>query len=144
MYSSNQNNNNLGNLVAHFAEHTAGVNQLAISWDNLLFASCADDGSIKVWDCSRLERNVTNRSRATYNQQGGRIKCITFIEQTYSIAAASDNGSIHVFRVDIRSAGSALKFGKCITVRTYQLEGEYAVTIQHFTSSKSIWSIRLY
>ncbi|KAI9246797.1 armadillo-type protein, partial [Helicostylum pulchrum] len=87
-----------GTLVAHFTEHTATINQLAISWDNLLFASCSDDGSVRIWDCSRLERNVTNRSRATYNQQGGRIKCLTFIEQTYSIAAASDNGSIHVFR----------------------------------------------
>ncbi|ORE14906.1 ARM repeat-containing protein [Rhizopus microsporus] len=87
-----------GILVAHFTEHTASINQLAISWDNLLFASCSDDGSVKIWDCSRLERNVTNRSRVTYNQQGGRIKCITFIQQTYSIASASDNGSIHIFR----------------------------------------------
>ncbi|KAJ8663211.1 hypothetical protein O0I10_001388 [Lichtheimia ornata] len=126
-----------GTLVAHFTEHTAGINQLAISWDNLLFASCSDDGSVKIWDCFRLERNVTNRSRATYNQQGGRIKCITFIHQTYSIASASDNGSIHVFRVDIRSTGSALKFGKCIPVRRHQLMNEYAVCIQHFTSNAS-------
>ncbi|CAO3698380.1 unnamed protein product [Rhizopus stolonifer] len=87
-----------GVLVAHFTEHTAAINQLAISWDHLLFASCSDDGSVKIWDCSRLERNVTNRSRVTYNKQGGRIKCIAFIEQSYSIASASDNGSIHVFR----------------------------------------------
>ncbi|KAI9313626.1 hypothetical protein BX666DRAFT_1978506 [Dichotomocladium elegans] len=126
-----------GSLVGHFAEHTAGINQLAISWDNLLFASCSDDGSVKIWDCTRLERNVTNRSRATYNQQGGRIKCITFIHQTYSIAAGSDNGSIHVFRIDIRSAGNALKFGKCIPVRKQQLVNEYAVTIQHFISNAS-------
>ncbi|KAI8142350.1 hypothetical protein BJV82DRAFT_614613 [Fennellomyces sp. T-0311] len=126
-----------GNLVAHFTEHTASVNQLAISWDNLLFASCSDDGSVKVWDCSRLERNVTNRSRVTYNRQGGRIKCLTFIQQTYSIAAASDNGSIHVFRVDMRSAGTALKFGKCIPIRKYQLDQEYAITIKHFTSDAS-------
>ncbi|KAF7730449.1 Serine/threonine-protein kinase [Apophysomyces ossiformis] len=126
-----------GTLVAHFTEHTAAINQLAISWDNLLFASCSDDGSVKIWDCSRLERNVTNRSRATYNSQGGRIKCLTFIQQTYSIAAASDNGSIHIFRIDIRSAGSALKFGKCITIREHQLADEYAVVIKHFTSNAS-------
>ncbi|KAI9491130.1 hypothetical protein BDB00DRAFT_930702 [Zychaea mexicana] len=126
-----------GNLVAHFTEHTASVNQLAISWDNLLFASCSDDGSVKIWDCSRLERNVTNRSRVTYNQQGGRIKCLTFIQQTYSIAAASDNGSVHVFRVDMRNAGSALKFGKCVPVRKHQLDNEYAMTIKHFTSDAS-------
>ncbi|KAI8081764.1 uncharacterized protein BX664DRAFT_388695 [Halteromyces radiatus] len=124
-----------GTLVAHFTEHTAGINQLAISWDNLLFASCSDDGTVKIWDCSRLERNVTNRSRTTYNKQGGSIKCITFIQQTYSIASASDNGSIHIFRVDLRSSGSSLKFGKCITVREYQLVDEYALIVQHFTSN---------
>lgn len=88
----------VGTLVAHFTEHTAAINQLAISFDNLLFASCSDDGSVRIWDCSRLERNVTNRSRATYSQQGGHIKCMTFIQQTHSIASASDNGSIHIFR----------------------------------------------
>ncbi|KAI8979775.1 hypothetical protein BDF20DRAFT_913285 [Mycotypha africana] len=129
-----------GNLVAHFTEHTAAINQLAISFDHLLFASCSDDGTVRIWDCSRLERNVTNRSRATYHQQGGRIKCITFIENTYSIAAASDNGSIHIFRVDIRNSGTGgLKFGKCLPVREYQLsgKGEYAVTLAHFTSNAS-------
>ncbi|RCH97242.1 Serine/threonine-protein kinase, partial [Rhizopus stolonifer] len=126
-----------GILVAHFTEHTGSINQLAISFDNLLFASCSDDGSVKIWDCSRLERNVTNRSKATYNQQGGRIKCLTFVQHTYSIAAASDNGSIHIFRVDIRNAGSALKFGKCITVREYQLMDEHAILMQHLTSNAS-------
>ncbi|SAM00828.1 hypothetical protein [Absidia glauca] len=124
-----------GTLVAHFTEHTAGINQLAVSWDNLLFASCSDDGTVKIWDCSRLERNVTNRSRATYNQQGGSIKCLAFIQQTYSVAAASDNGSIHIFRVDVRSSGSTLKFGKCITVREHQLVNEHALILQHFTSN---------
>ncbi|CAO3700820.1 unnamed protein product [Rhizopus microsporus] len=126
-----------GILVAHFTEHTASINQLAISWDNLLFASCSDDGSVKIWDCSRLERNVTNRSRVTYNQQGGRIKCITFIQQTYSIASASDNGSIHIFRVDIHNAGTALKFGKCIPVREFQLQDEYALHLRHIVSNTS-------
>ncbi|CAO3616553.1 unnamed protein product [Cunninghamella echinulata] len=124
-----------GALVAHFTEHTAAINQLAISWDSLIFASCSDDGSVKIWDCSRLERNVTNRARTTYNKQGGSIKCLTFIQQTYSIAAASSNGSIHIFRVDVRNSGSSLKFGKCITVREYQLVDEFAVSIQHFTSN---------
>ncbi|CEP11758.1 hypothetical protein [Parasitella parasitica] len=126
-----------GNLVAHYTEHTAAINQLDISFDRLLFASCSDDGSVRIWDCSRLERNVTNRSRASYTQQGGRIKCLTFIQDTHSIAAASDNGSIHVFRANIQNASIPLKFGKCIPLREYQLVDEYAVLLQHFTSNAS-------
>jgi hypothetical protein len=40
--------------------------------------------------------------------------------------------------VDIRNAGSALKFGKCVPVRLYQLVDEYAVILKHFTSSTYI------
>jgi phosphoinositide-3-kinase regulatory subunit 4 len=60
----------LGTLVAHLAEHIAPINQIIISWDHTFFASCSDDGSVRIWDCSRLERNVTNRSRSTFNEQG--------------------------------------------------------------------------
>ncbi|KAI8997087.1 WD40-repeat-containing domain protein [Pilobolus umbonatus] len=42
-----------------------------------------------------------------------------------------------VFIVDIRSAGSALKFGKCVTVREYQLVDEYAIILKHFPSNAS-------
>ncbi|RUP49351.1 LOW QUALITY PROTEIN: hypothetical protein BC936DRAFT_142738 [Jimgerdemannia flammicorona] len=126
-----------GILVAHLAEHKASVNQICLAPDQNFFASCSDDGTVKIWDCSRLERNVTNRSRATYNQQGGHIKAMTFIENTYSIASASDNGSIHVFRVDYIGTSSTPKYGKCQTVRKYQLIDEYAVAILHYNTGKS-------
>lgn len=38
--------------------------------------------------------------------------------------------------MDINDVGSALKFGKCITVREYQLEDEYALIMKHITTSK--------
>jgi phosphoinositide-3-kinase regulatory subunit 4 len=40
-------------------------------------------------------------------------------------------------RIDIKNAGAALKYGKCITVREYQLVNEYAVILKHFTSNAS-------
>ncbi|RUS35036.1 hypothetical protein BC938DRAFT_476587 [Jimgerdemannia flammicorona] len=129
-----------GILVAHLAEHKASVNQICLAPDQNFFASCSDDGTVKIWDCSRLERNVTNRSRATYNQQGGHIKAMTFIENTYSIASASDNGSIHVFRVDYIGTSSTPKYGKCQTVRKYQLIDEYAVAILHYNTEPEDWN----
>ncbi|KAJ2958801.1 hypothetical protein NQZ79_g5668 [Umbelopsis isabellina] len=126
-----------GTLVAHLAEHTAAINQIIISWDHTFFASCSDDGSVRIWDCSRLERNVTNRSRSTFNEQGGHIKCMCTIQNTYSIASASDNGSIYVFRVDFRQGATAPKYGKCVPVKKYQLVDEYAVVIKHFDTNAS-------
>jgi len=61
-----------GILVAHLHEHHGPVNQLKATRDNLFFASCSDDGTVKIWDCQRLtnQKNVTNRSRLTYSSQG--------------------------------------------------------------------------
>ncbi|KAG0364248.1 Serine/threonine-protein kinase [Gamsiella multidivaricata] len=125
-----------GTLVAHLAEHKAAVNQICVSPDHNFFVSCSDDGSVKIWDTARLEKNVTNRARMSYNALGGRVTCISFIENTHSVAAASDNGSIHIFRVHYISAG---KYGKCEVVRKITLDDEFAVTMEHYnTESQSL------
>ncbi|KAG0291003.1 Serine/threonine-protein kinase [Linnemannia gamsii] len=125
-----------GILVAHLAEHKAAVNQICVSPDHNFFVSCSDDGSVKIWDTARLEKNVTNRARMSYNSIGGKVMCMSFIENTHSVAAASDNGSIHVFRVHYISSG---KYGKCETVRKITLNNEYAVTMEHYhTESQSL------
>ena len=73
--------------------------RVRVSDDQSFFATCSNDGTVKMWECSRLDgRSATNRSRYTYNKQGGQIKTITFCDLAQSIAAASDSGAIHVFR----------------------------------------------
>lgn len=67
------------------------------------------------------------------NYIGGKVTCMSFIENTHSVAAASDNGSIHIFRVHYISAG---KYGKCEVVRKLTLENEFAVTMEHYTTGK--------
>ncbi|KAG0266360.1 Serine/threonine-protein kinase [Mortierella polycephala] len=125
-----------GTLVAHLAEHKAAVNQICVSPDHNFFVSCSDDGSVKIWDTARLEKNVTNRARMSYNALGGKVTCMSFIENTHSVAAASDNGSIHVFRVHYISAG---KYGKCEAVRKISLDNEFVVTMEHYnTESQSL------
>ena len=59
-----------GILAANLTEHRGAVNQLRVSPDHNFFVSASDDGSVKVWDTRRLERNVTNRARLTYSEQG--------------------------------------------------------------------------
>ncbi|XP_006822003.1 phosphoinositide 3-kinase regulatory subunit 4-like, partial [Saccoglossus kowalevskii] len=90
-----------GLLVAHLHEHKAAVNRISVSHDHNFFATCSNDGTVKIWDCHRLEgKSVANRSRQTYNRQGGQIKTLTFCQSSHAIASASDDGSIHVYRID--------------------------------------------
>ncbi|RKP23661.1 armadillo-type protein [Syncephalis pseudoplumigaleata] len=113
-----------GALVAHLTEHTAAVNQVCLAPDHAFFATCSDDGTVKIWDCSRLGRHFDNTSRSTYYELEGPVKCMTFIEGRHCIAAAASNGAIHVFRVDYKGGSSAPQYGRCHSVFEFSLEGE--------------------
>eukprot|EP01135_Chromosphaera_perkinsii_P009282 Nk52_evm34s1705 gene=Nk52_evmTU34s1705 len=86
--------------VAHLNEHNGPITRLEVCKDGLFFVSGSNDGTVKIWDCGRLESNVSNRSRHTYSRHGGKITALTMCENSYSIASASDNGSVHVYRVE--------------------------------------------
>nr|XP_054768213.1 phosphoinositide 3-kinase regulatory subunit 4-like [Lytechinus pictus] len=90
-----------GLLIAHLHEHKGAVNRLQVSYDHTLFATCSDDGTVKVWDCTKLIGKAnTNKSRQTYSRQAGKIKTLTFCQSSHSIASGSDDGSIHVNRIE--------------------------------------------
>ncbi|ORX99187.1 ARM repeat-containing protein [Basidiobolus meristosporus CBS 931.73] len=125
-----------GVLISNLTEHKGGVNQISFSPDDRFFATCSDDGSIRIWDASRFEKNATTKSRVTY-QQGGKVKCMAFIENTYSLAAGSDNGSIHIIKVNYQNYGNTPKYGKCRLVRKIHLKGEYPLHIDHMDFEQS-------
>ncbi|KAI8805979.1 hypothetical protein BJ742DRAFT_680534 [Cladochytrium replicatum] len=121
-------------LVANLTEHQMAVNRIRIAPDHNFFATCSDDGTVKVWDSHRLEKNVSNRARLSYKAQGGRILSIAFCESTHSIASVSDNGTIHINRVEyIPSASHAPKYEGYIPVRKVTVdECDYPVMVEHF------------
>ena len=63
---------------------------------------------------------------------GGKVKCMTFIDSTHCIACASDNGNIHVFRVEYTPGNNSAKYGKLQTVREKYLKDEYAISMEHY------------
>jgi len=123
-----------GTLVAQFAEHTGPINRILVAPDHAFFITASDDGSVKVWDATRLEKNVATKSRQTHKHQtGAKIKCLCFIENTHCFVSAATDGSINVVRVDIGITGGVVKFGKLKILREYQLnDGECAVWIEHY------------
>ncbi|KAI3438322.1 hypothetical protein D9Q98_000756 [Chlorella vulgaris] len=89
-----------GVLVAHLSEHRQAVSRLALSGCGSFFASASADETVKVWDCRRLDRDVSFRSRLTYSAQSGRITCLAACQDSQSMASGSAAGSIHVWRVE--------------------------------------------
>lgn len=131
-----------GTLVANLSEHTAAVSRILVSLDHTFFISGSDDGTVKVWDTLRLERNITRRSRQTYRLgEDVRVTSLVFIEQTYSFVATGSDGSVHVVRIDYyQSHDGTAKFGRPRLLREYQLpKGDHAVWSDHFNEdNKSV------
>lgn len=122
-----------GILVALLSEHTAAINKIVVAPDHSFFLTASDDGAVKVWETSRLERNVTHRSKHTFRLNPGvRVTSVAFIENTYSFACCGSDGSVTVVRLEIVDQTSA-RWGKLRTMREFNLDDDqYAVWSEHF------------
>ncbi|KAH7106720.1 ARM repeat-containing protein [Auriculariales sp. MPI-PUGE-AT-0066] len=123
-------------LVSHLNAHSAAINGIAVSPDHLFFVSVSDDKTVKVWDTSRLQRNVTSKPRTSYAQHQSRVTAVCVIEQTHCFASAGEDGSIHVVRVHLTQGSSVPKYSRLSRVREYHCEtmGEYVMTMMHYNS----------
>lgn len=99
-------------LLRRLQEHRRAVRALTVSQAATFVASASDDGTVKVWDCRRLEKDVSFRSRVTYAAQGGCILACTACDQDHQVASGSSNGSVHVWRVEYvpRVGGGAERY----------------------------------
>lgn len=124
-----------GVMVAQFGEHTGAINRVVVASDHNFFVTASDDSTVKVWDSSRLEKNVAFKSRQTYRHAPGvKVKALCFVENTRCFVSAATDGSVHVVKVDFQLTGQqAAKYGKLRVMRNWQLpEKEYAVWVEHF------------
>ncbi|EPS67456.1 hypothetical protein M569_07318 [Genlisea aurea] len=94
-----------GVLVAHLQEHKGAVNDISISTDQNFFVSASDDSSVKIWDCKKLEKDISFRSRLTYSLGGSRALCLAVQQGTTKIIVGASDGTIHSFSVDHISRG---------------------------------------
>jgi phosphoinositide-3-kinase, regulatory subunit 4 len=126
-----------GTLIAHLVEHTGAITDIQVAPDQLFFATGSEDGTVKIWDTIRLEKNVTSRSRQTF-QQGGRITAVCIVEHSHCVASASDNGTLWIHRVDVSLSGSMPKYGKQQLIRQQKAEqpGEFVTCIASYNTGE--------
>ncbi|CAJ2513672.1 Uu.00g017910.m01.CDS01 [Anthostomella pinea] len=123
-----------GRLVATFSEHIGAINRVIPSPDHQFFITGGDDGCVKVWDSSRLERNVTHRARQTHKHPpGAKVVALCFIENTHTFVSCATDGRVHIVKVDTAVSSGATKYIRLRLLREYQLPtDEYAVWCEHF------------
>ncbi|EXJ91920.1 VPS15 protein kinase [Capronia epimyces CBS 606.96] len=113
-----------GQLLAQLSEHTAVINRVCAAPDHAFFVTASDDGTCKVWDTIRLEKNVTLRSRYTHRHaEGAKVKSLCFIDSSHTFLSGADDGSIQAVHIDYRSVdgGESSRYGKPRLVRDYQI-----------------------
>lgn len=100
-------------------EHTGAVSRLAVAQDQSFFVSASHDGTSRVFELRQVEDCVDLQSSLTYsghitndkksdNSNNVRLNDVCIVENSHSVATASSNGSVHIWRVDIASSSSVL------------------------------------
>ncbi|XP_040818967.1 phosphoinositide 3-kinase regulatory subunit 4 isoform X3 [Ochotona curzoniae] len=90
-----------GLLVAHLHEHKSAVNRIRVSDEHSLFATCSNDGTVKIWNSQKMEgKTTTTRSILTYSRSGGRVRTLTFCQGSHYLAVASDSGAVQLLGIE--------------------------------------------
>ncbi|CAK7227942.1 Serine/threonine-protein kinase [Sporothrix curviconia] len=141
-----------GQMVATFSEHTGAINRVVVSPDHAFFLTGGDDGTVRVWDTQRLERNISHRSRQVHRHgttsgiSGAsgppRVLALCFIENTHCFVSCANDGSVHVVKVEYASellpGNGAPRYSRLRLLREYQLpRGEWAIWCEHYKHEAS-------
>lgn len=122
-----------GGVVATFSEHSGPIHHVAVAPDHMFFLTGGDDGCVKMWDTSRLERNIAHKSKNTHKHPDAKITALCFVEHTHTFISCASDGSINVVRVDAIQSGGSVRYSKPRVMRDYQLPaGEMAICADHF------------
>ncbi|XP_034485161.1 phosphoinositide 3-kinase regulatory subunit 4 [Drosophila innubila] len=99
-----------GTLVAHLHEHSESVIKLApLRPDGSLFASGSIDGTVRLWDCSKLNGNHgINKSRQVYSAHTP-IYALAACDAGQSLAVGGKDGSLLIMRIDRNSTKMTLQ-----------------------------------
>ncbi|XP_041962566.1 phosphoinositide 3-kinase regulatory subunit 4 isoform X1 [Alosa sapidissima] len=124
-----------GLLVAHLHEHKSAVNRIRVSDEHSIFATCSNDGTVKIWDSQKMEgKTTTTRSVLTYSRIGGHVKTLTFCQGSHYLAVASDNGSIQLLAIEANKPPKSPKVQPFQTRFLDQKDDGCVVDVHHFNS----------
>jgi len=138
-------------LVCSLLEHTQAVNRMAVCADQSFFASASSDGTVKIWQLSGLDKHALPASSLTYRGHHSPVTDVTVIENSHSMASASRNGAVHVWRVDVEAraaddpataAAGPLKMAGLGSLKQIDTDEGAVVGLSHFNSEAA--SVLLY
>lgn len=86
------------------------------------FVTGNDSGVLKLWDTSKLRKEVSVKSSSLMVKLGSPISRIKFLPDRYVIAVATMDGRILLFRLDISRNMRTIKYQGMKQIRNYELD----------------------
>ncbi|XP_036323773.1 phosphoinositide 3-kinase regulatory subunit 4 [Rhagoletis pomonella] len=99
-----------GTMIAHLHEHSESVIRMtSLRPNGPIFASGSVDGTVRLWDCNKLNVNQgINRSRQVYSANTP-IYSLVACDSGQSLAVGGKDGSLLIMRIDRNSSKMALQ-----------------------------------
>lgn len=114
-----------GQLIAHVHEHKGAVTRMtALKPFGSLFTSVSTDGTVRLWDCNRLDGNeLINRSRQMY-QADTPLHAVAACDNGQSLAVAGNDGALLLLKIDPNSSKMALQQARLLDKRPGDIQDD--------------------
>lgn len=126
-----------GTLVARInansnANSLEAITKIAVCPTSEYFITGSEIGNLKVWDTSKLDKNITGKSASVSINLKHGITDIVFMPHRFVFATATTDGHIKVFRVHVARGKNKkiTKYSKLALLRSVKMDAEYARSLQ--------------
>lgn len=126
-----------GNVVAQINANSAGagldaITKVVVSPLSEFLVTGSEMGRLKIWDCNKLDKNITGKGAALSMDLKLAVLDIVFMPYRHVIAISTMDGNIRFLRVHV-SRGKhrrIVKYSKLSLVRSVKLEDDFAINLE--------------
>lgn len=96
------------------------------------FVTGSEDGKVKVWDTTKLEKNIMSKSASLTVDLKSPVTDVVFLPHRFVFAVATADGKIRLFRVLVarNKAKKITKYSKLHKIRGMALKHGFATTLE--------------
>lgn len=135
-----------GNLVAQInangnANMTEAFTKVVVCPTSEFFVTGSEYGSLRIWDTSKLDKNITGKSSSATVNVNLTITDIVFMPHRFVFAVSTMDGYIRIFRIHVTRGKNKkiTKYSKVVLIRSCKVEDGYPTSLGFFsTNSKTL------
>ncbi|ODV69597.1 ARM repeat-containing protein [Hyphopichia burtonii NRRL Y-1933] len=116
-----------GVVVAHVnsnqvSDYIDGINVVTTCPTSEFFVTGSELGFLKIWDTSKLEKNIISRTSILSTNVKSGIVDIQFMPNRFIMAVSTKDGKIRIYRIDVSrdKHKKIVKYNKLVIIRTVE------------------------